>query len=260
MDGPAAQELQEKYGLAGIRFSNDVAPGWQPYFLRMIDVALTDLARVLPALDLSGLQIAFTGKHGYRAALAVHEPRRRRIVLPPATGAGALAHEIAHDLDWQVAFGRYGIRGDYASDAIGRQATDPVAGRIRDLTAASMNPSSGIDAAHAHSSRPAEIFARSVDWFIALALAEQGRSNGYLTSIQDEILTGYGSARPPEASGTAGEALIALLDELSPVSSPSREAWRSRYGRTSPASSLTTRQAAAAAAGSPAADFHPQSR
>ena len=81
-----------------------------------------------------------------------------------------------------------------------------------------------------HSRRPAEIFARSIEWFVAVTLAEQGRSNGYLTSIQDDVLTGYGSARPPDANGIAGTALVDVLDEVAPLDPANRNRYLARYG------------------------------
>jgi hypothetical protein len=48
-------------------------------------------------------------------------------------------------------------------------------------------------------SRPTEVFARNVDWFVSAALAREGRMNGYLSAVQDPVLTGYASATTPEA-------------------------------------------------------------
>ena len=246
---PSAAAVATMYGLAEVRFADDVPPGWHPYYARMLDLALADLVRVMPALDLSGLRVLITGRHGYGATYAVHEPRRRRIVLPTRTGAGALAHEIAHDIDWQVALRRYGVRGDYASDLASRSANDAFSLRLRDLMAASRSPGADGESA-GHAGRPAEILARNVDWFVAVTLAAQGRSNGYLTSIQDDVLTGFGSARAPDASSAAGEALIAILDELAPVQPDSRGVWLARYGRTRPADRVAGNQPAGTGRGS----------
>src|SRR5690606_26354018 len=109
---------------------------------------------------------------------------------PPGSSAGTVAHEIAHDLDWQVALRRYRVRGDYASDRASRGGTDRLAARVRDLSqSAALNV--GDDRAGAHARRPAENFARAVDWFVSASLASQGRTNGYLSSVQDHVLTGY---------------------------------------------------------------------
>ncbi|MCI0435621.1 MAG: hypothetical protein L0271_18545 [Gemmatimonadetes bacterium] len=228
-DGPAARELQERHGLASITFDDDVRPAWRPYLRRVLDLALIDMKRVLPSLDLRGLHVVFGDRARPEATLAMHDPRRRTLTLPPATAAGTLAHEIAHDLDWQIALRRYRVRGDYASDRAMRAGQDRLAERVQVLAGAAVASPAG-DRASAHAKRPAEVFARSIDWFVAASLAAQGRTNGYLSSIQDEILTGYGTARPPDMTGAAGHALISILDEVAPVYPRTREWFVRHYG------------------------------
>ncbi len=228
MPGPATRELQERYGLASITFDEDVHAAWRPYLRRVLDTALADMVRVLPALDLRGLHIVFGDRPRPEATLAMHDPRRRTLTLPPATAAGTLAHEIAHDLDWQIALRRYRVRGDYASDRAVREGQDRLAQRVQVLAGAAVNPAS--DGTGDHARRPAEVFARNIDWFVAASLAAQGRTNGYLSSIQDEILTGYGTARAPDMTGAAGHALISILDEVAPVYPSTRDGFMRRYG------------------------------
>lgn len=225
--GPPERELQERYGLASVTFGKDVDPEWRPYFRRLLDVGLRDLERVLPALQLDGLRIDFTGHGRPGSTLALHDPRARRLLLPPGTVAGTLAHEIAHDVDWQVALRRYRVRGDYATDRATRLGGDRLATRIRDLASASLVADGG---RLVHASRPAELFARNMDWFVVVSLAAQGRSNGYLSSVQDELLTGYGTVRPPDISGLAGQALISILDDVAPVYPETRNVFQRRYG------------------------------
>jgi hypothetical protein len=227
--GPANRELQERYGLAAIAFGEDVDPEWRPYYRRMLDLSLSDLARVLPALRLDGLRVVFTDQGRPESTLALHDPKARRLFLPPASAGGAIAHEIAHDLDWQVALRRYRVRGDYATDRATRLGGDRLATRVQDLAGAltDTDPDRSL-----HSRRPAEVFARNVDWFVVVALAAQGRSNGYLSSAQDEMLTGHGTVRPPDISGVAGQALIAILDEVAPIYPETRSFFEKRYGVT----------------------------
>lgn len=230
MGGPSTRELQERYGLADVRFGDEVDPEWRPYYRRMVDHAIVDLRRVLPALDVRGLTVAIDG--GGRltgTTLALHDPRERRMILPPASAAGTIAHEIAHDLDWQVALRRFRVRGDYASDRAARSPRDRLALRLNELSVASLDPESE-GRVSSHARRPAEIFARSIDWFVAVSLAAEGRSNGYLTSIQDDLLTGYGTARAPDISGTVGEALVTILDEVAPLYPATREWFLKSYG------------------------------
>jgi hypothetical protein len=229
--GPSSRELEERYGLAAVNFGRTVPVAWRPYYRRMLDIALEDMRRVLPALDLRGLTVDIDGDLRLRGStLALHDPRSRRVILPPGSAAGTLAHEIAHDLDWQVALRRYRVRGDYASDRAERAPRDRLAARLNELAAASLDPVSFDDRGSRHESRPAEIFARNIDWFVAVSLAADGRSNGYLTSIQDDVLTGYGTARAPDVSGAAGETLVSILDEVAPLYPATREWFLKSYG------------------------------
>lgn len=226
--GPTARELEERYGFAAVRFADDVPAEWRPYFRTQLERAVQDMQRVLPALDLRGLTVRFS-EVGRGGTLAMHDPRSRELILPPGSSAGTVAHEIAHDLDWQVAVRRYRVRGDYASDRASRRGTDRLAARVRDL-----NPTAALDVAHdranAHARRPAENFARAVDWFVAASLASEGRTNGYLSSVQDHVLTGYGTVRPPDISGRGGDALINILDDVAPLYPDTRDWFLKTYG------------------------------
>jgi hypothetical protein len=230
MTGPSSRELEERFGLASVRFAEEVPSEWRPYYRRQLEGALVDLYRVLPALDLKGLHVLFGEVSPLGSSLALHDPRARRIVLPPATSAGTIAHEVAHDLDWQVARRRYRVRGDYASDHAVRGGTDRLAAWVQDLSAASLGTftEEDPDALLPHMRRPAEVFARSVDWFVAMSLAAEGRMNGFLSSVQDDLLTGYGTVRPPDISGAAGNALLSILDDVAPVY-PATRAWFQRH-------------------------------
>ncbi|MFW6080086.1 MAG: hypothetical protein ACODAE_10720, partial [Gemmatimonadota bacterium] len=231
--GPSVRALERRFGLGAVEFDDDVPAAWRPYFRRMLASALEDMHRVMPALDLDGLQIRFGRDRERPASLAMHDPGRRRVYLPPATGAGTIAHEIAHDLDWQIALRQYRVRGDYGTDRAARLHGGRLAAAIGRLTTAPLEPPApGSLEAPNHPRRPAEIFARSVDWFVTVALAEQGRMNGHLSSVQDDVLTGYGTVRPPDVSGESGAALIEILDAVAPVYPATRSAFLDRYGPT----------------------------
>lgn len=228
--GPSARELEDRFGLAAVTFE-DMPPAWRPYYRRMLADALTDLQRVLPSLDLRGLRIHFGRSSTKAETLAVHDPRRRTIFLPPSTGAGTIAHEVAHDLDWQVALRRFRVRGDYGSDRATRSGGDRLVESLRKLTTATLlPPMPGDSVAPIHAQRPAEVFARSLDWFVVVALAGEGRMNGYLSSVQDDLLTGYGTVLPPDVTGTAGLALVRILDEVAPIYPATRESFLRGYG------------------------------
>lgn len=227
--GASSRELEERYGLT-VRFGDDVPARWRPYYRRMLDLALVDLYRVLPALDLHGLAVLFADQPLRGATLAMHDPEGRQLLLPPGTAAGTIAHEVAHDLDWQIALRRYRVRGDYATDRASRARRDRLALRVLDLTNGSLDPGPDTGELTAHARRPAEVFARNVDWFVAMSLAAQGRINGYLSSVQDDVLTGYGTVRPPDVTGAAGEALVNILDEVAPLYPATRSWFQRTYG------------------------------
>ncbi|MBI4543602.1 MAG: hypothetical protein HY703_00215, partial [Gemmatimonadetes bacterium] len=229
--GPSARELQDRFGLASVSFDARVPAAWRPYHRRRLAQALADLQRVLPSLDLRGLRVRFGEARGRGATLALHDPRRRTVYFPPATAAGTIAHEIAHDLDWQVALRRYRVRGDYGTDRATRRARDRLAVSLRELSGrALVPPAPGDTTAPLHSRRPAEVFARNLDWFVVAALAREGWTNGYLSSVQDDLLTGYGTVTAPDVTGIAGAALVAILDEVAPVYPGTRRWFLESYG------------------------------
>ena len=138
---------------------------------------LADLQRVLPALDFRGLRVRFGRAPAGSTVLALHDPQHRTVFLPPATGAGTIAHEFAHDLDYQVAERRYGIRGDYATDFATRTERGRLAASVTGLSGATLvAPAPGDPAVPDHAHRPAEVFARSMEWFVAVSLAREGRT------------------------------------------------------------------------------------
>jgi hypothetical protein len=230
-EGPPRRDLEDRFGIAAIEFPESMPAHWQPYYRRMLATSLSDLLRVLPSLEVKGLRIRIQSRDGSPGTLAVHDPRTRTMYLPAATGAGTIAHEIAHDLDWQTALRRYNVRGDYATDRAVRESDGRLARVMLGLTAASISPSAVGQPHDGHATRPAEVFARSLDWFAAVALAQDGRINGYLSSVQDDLLTGYGTVTPPDVTGAAGQALIAILDEVAPVYSETRRWFLQTHGQ-----------------------------
>lgn len=227
---PTDAQLTDRYGLTALTFDNSVPAAWRPYYRSMLGSALADLDRVLPSLDLTGLRIHFGENPLKGVALALHDPVHRIIYLPSATSAGTIAHEIAHDLDWQAAERRYAVRGDYATDRAVRDSRGgQLAASLRGLSAASL-AAVDPDDRDALSMRPTEVFARSVDWFVAVSLAREGRMNGYLSSVQDDLFTGYVTVTPPDVTGEAGSALVSVLDDVAPPSRSTRDWYLTRYG------------------------------
>jgi len=62
----------------------------------------------------------------FALASALHDPESRTIYFPLGTAPGVLAHELGHDLDWQVARTVFGEQGIYATDGTARRAS-PIA-------------------------------------------------------------------------------------------------------------------------------------
>ncbi|MDQ6887022.1 MAG: hypothetical protein M3068_06965 [Gemmatimonadota bacterium] len=228
-DGPTDKQLESTLGPGAVSFDAAVPIVWRPYYRRMLMTALADLERVVPALDVHGLRVHFGDSGLGRAALALHDPRRRTIWLPLATSAGTLAHEIAHDLDWQEARRRYAVYGDYATDRAVRERRGALAQSVEGLSAAMLEIPS-LEHSSPLAQRPTELFARNVDWFVASALAHDGRMDGYLSSVQDEYITGYGAVRPPDQTGGAARALVRLLNEVAPPAESARETYLARFG------------------------------
>jgi hypothetical protein len=243
--GPSVPDLKSRFGLASVSFDATVPSRWRPYYLRMLASALTDLQRVLPAFTVKGLGVHFGESPMRDAALAMHDPSTRTVFLPIATSAGVIAHELAHDLDWQAARTRYGLRGTYSTDRAVRQYRDRLAASMLELSDAKPGESSlGAEGARTvPSPRPTEVFARNVDWFVSAVLARDGRMNGYLSAVQDGVLTGYGAVAAPEVARDGAQAMIRALDEMTIVA-PATRAWfveTHGRGRTVPVTELTRR-------------------
>lgn len=216
-DGPAAVELQGRLGLASLTFDDRVPNAWRPYYTRMLSEVVNDLGGVFPSLDLRGLNVRFGDSPLADRALALHDPGTRTVYFPLATSSGAMAHELAHDLDWQAARRRYGVRGGYRTDRSVRLYSDAqLSATVRRLASAA-RPRRETLSSLVQADRPTEAFARGVDWFVAAALAHRGRMNGYLSSVQDAMITGYVSAAVPRSGAIEGDATLDALREIASV-------------------------------------------
>ena len=213
--GPTAGEVAGRFALRQIEFDREVPTVWRSYYIRMIESALEDVTRVLPSYEPTGLTIRFVARSLPDSALAMHDPRTHTMFLPMATAAGAIAHELAHDLDWQSARRLFARGGGYASDRSQHENGGSLGNSIRGLAGAhSVN---GFRVPSVPSSRPAEVFARSADWFIADGLAHLGRTNGYLSAIQDQLITGYAATPGDAASLSGASALLTGIAEMTAI-------------------------------------------
>jgi len=215
---PTRQQVALLAGVAEIVFDDDVPRAWRPYFLRQFADAVTDLRRVLPALRIDAVRVRFRMTPPADSALAMHDPRTRTLHLPVMTAAGTLTHELAHDLDRQSALlqGHLGYRSDWVArngaKEKGRGATGSVSASLRALT-----EEPGDSPRAKGGERPAEIFATQVDWFVASALASRGISSGFLSAVQDELLTGHVVHPERLRAGSRGRPLVDALRGMTAV-------------------------------------------
>jgi hypothetical protein len=228
--GPDAGDLNAEFGLADVTFTRGVPRAWRPYYMRELQLALRDLQRVLPGFSPNGLHVRFSNEVLRDSALAMHEPRTRTLQLSISTSAGTLAHELSHDLDWQAARRLYSDGTGYSTDRAMQEHSGPLAASVKGLAAARLVRSSGGgEASTAASARPAELFARGSDWFIATVLAQQGRSNGFLSAAEDGLLTGY-AAGVPAALGSAGtESLLSAISEMTYLPDSIRDGFEAQW-------------------------------
>lgn len=217
MPAPTEGMLRAEFGLESVTFENAVPLAWRPYYLRQLQASLRDFDHVLPAMSVEGLRVRFVAGGLMDNALAMHDPSTRTIRLSIRTSAGTLAHELAHDLDWQAARRLYAGVG-YSSDRAMHDGRGPLSRSMRGLAAA--RPGTQMPSAMPKEiERPAELFARGIDWFVARSLASQGQWDGALSSAQDALLTGYAGAAPalPDVAPHAGAALLDALEEMTAV-------------------------------------------
>ena len=224
---PTLRDIQSRFGVT-VTYDATTHADWRPYFQRTLESALLDMRRVLPGFDPHGLHVHFGDSPLGDRALALHDPIRRMIYFPPTSHSGVMAHEFAHDLDWQAAKREYGGTGWYRTDHALRQAVDQLAGALRLMASATRADS--MNARMLGIARPTELLARNVDWFVSASLAREGRVNGHLSAAQDAVLTGYASAITPEAARDGGGATLRALDGLTSVPSDTRSWFSLLYG------------------------------
>ncbi len=209
---PTERELRRRFGYASIVFEPDVPVRWRGYYLRTLAGSTAELQRVLPTFTVTGAHVQFSARAPADTLLALHVAHTRTLVLPIGTGSGTLAHELAHDLDARAARSRYSRVG-YATDLAVRRQDGRMAASVAGLTRGPLvTPTEG--GTSPHRQRPAEVFARTIEWLVPAALARDGRMNGFLSSVQDELLTGAGPVLPTDVSFGAVPALADVLEEM----------------------------------------------
>lgn len=219
MPAPRSGEVMADLGLESVRFDASIPQSWRGYYLRMLQTSVGDLRTVLPGVSLRGLSVSFTRGELPDSALAMHDPRTRTLHLSVALSAGTLAHELAHDLDWQTGRRLFPQAGGYGTDHAVRDATGPLARSLRGIAAARIaQPPVPL------SSRPAEQFARDVDWLVASGLAAAGKTDGYLTAAQDPFMTGYASAAASDFTVDGASNVVEAVEEMTAFDAGARDA------------------------------------
>ncbi len=222
---PAASDLTTEFGLGSVTFTRGVPEAWRPYYLRELEHAIDDMRRVLPSASFDGLNVRFTAQALPDSALALHDPRTRTLELSIMTSAGTIAHELTHDLDWQSARRLFSSGGGYGTDRAARERRGPLAASVRGLADSRTVRAYATAGSAPLTDRPAELFARSTDWYVASALAAQGRTDGFLSAVQDAMLAGYAAGGPTIAGQRAASSVLAALDEMTLIPDSSRAAF-----------------------------------
>lgn len=219
-----AARLALELGLSSIDFDREVPAAWRPYLLTSLSQGVRDLRRVFPAFSLRDVNVRFRMAAPADSALAMHDPRSRTLHLPAITAGGTLVHELAHELDRQSAVqaGLAGYRSDAEARRSARGAGSPGARVAASLRALAEEGIALPRATKSAADRPAEIFATRVDWFVAQALARQGVSSGFLSGVQDELLTGHVVHPERLRSASGSRSLLDALEGMTTVSAPAR--------------------------------------
>lgn len=227
--GPDVGDLRSEFGIADVTFARGVRASWRPYYLRELGDALRDMQRVLPALSFDALRVRFGADPLPDSALAMHDPRTRTLQLSIGTSGGTLAHELSHDLDWQEARRIFVHAGGYSTDRVMRDQRGPLAQSMRGLTEARpLGMSAAVGNPRAFD-RPAEVFARGSDWFIASSLAAQGRMNGFLSAIEDDMLAGYAAGQPVAIGVFGATSLTSTIDQMTYLPDSVRNPFESQW-------------------------------
>ncbi len=226
--GPSASDLAAEFGLAGVTFARGVPAEWQPYYLAELQTSLRDVQSVFPLFAASGLRVRFGVDALPDSALAMHDPRTRTIQLSIATSGGTLAHELSHDMDFQASRRLFAEAGGYSTDRSATERRGPLARSMRGLAEARLLRPVAPGSAPS-TDRPAELFARGSDWFVASTLAQRGQSNGYLTAIEDELLPGYAAGFPTAVGNSGAEALTSAIGAVTYLPDSLRWAFESQW-------------------------------
>lgn len=186
------QAILKTYNLKGFEFGNWLNNEERYDHVLACQSALLDLAAIIGSKNIGMdtlIGIAF-GARGTSNAAAHYEPRLNMINLTKKTGAGCLAHEYGHAIDYN--FGRY-IDQHKVYDALtgGHNTSDKgvrTGAQFRILANIIVDCAKDTESYHklkkANLSeywyRRTEVFARAFEQYIAYRLRKKGKRNNYL--------------------------------------------------------------------------------
>ena len=187
------------FSFHGIEFGNYMSELDRQTSLDMGYDAFEDLAKALTVssedISLNGkLSVAF-GARGSGSAMAHYEPLRQVINLTKMRGAGSLAHEYGHALDY-ILGGVYTGRSSFSETGYLKryQAFEDVRTAMKMKATGEMTDfyrdALSFDAVHSRDSKgywhsDVELFARAFACFVKDELAKQGIRNDYLCGHAD---------------------------------------------------------------------------
>lgn len=186
------REILKDYKLRGFEFGNWLSNSERYDNVLACESALNDLKRILGTNNI-GLDnmvgIAF-GARGMNKALAHYESTMNMINLTKQRGAGSLAHEYGHAIDWN--FGRYVDQNKHynwlsGGHSISKKLDDNTGGQFRYYVNLIVDAIKGtisyakIEQAGEYWQRRNEVFARGFEQYICYRLRKLGTNNQYLT-------------------------------------------------------------------------------
>lgn len=186
-------KLLTKYNLKGFEFGNWLNNADRYDHLMAAQKSLEDLSKIMGTTNLGQdglIGIAF-GARGKSAARAHYEPSTNMINLTKMNGAGSLAHEWAHSIDFN--FGRYFDQNkDYAalsgkSNSVATTLPSNTGGELRTKmnllvdTIKQSNSHARLNNSHEYWRRRIEVFARFTEQYCSYKLKLKSLRNNYLS-------------------------------------------------------------------------------
>ena len=225
----SAEDFRKTFGFRGVEFGNYVTQAERQRFINEAYDAMMDLAALLNvsprALSLGGRLGFAIGARGGGNAMAHYEPDLNVINLTKSKGAGSLAHEWWHALDYY--FNRMGDRRKTPATA-NRRAEDFNPGQRREMEDAFVSlmekingsdyrkRSVALDAALSkdYYTNPTELGARAFQDYVQRRLTDKGQVNDFLSSFTPEEQWNGKAETYPYPTGKDADVIDEKFDSL----------------------------------------------